>query len=62
MIMTHTAIAAEQAKPPKQQGNGPDLSLNEIAELLRGKSPVSNAPSCLDQIPFLPVRSKTSGN
>lgn len=62
MIMTNALIAAEPPDSGKPLGKVPELSLHEIAALLRGKLPPPNARSCLDQLPFIPVRSKASGN
>lgn len=62
MLMNETAIKATQSVPGATQRNGPELSLQEISALLSGRLPASKARSCLDQIPFLPVRNTVSAN
>lgn len=62
MIMTDAAVVADRAAPRERKGTPPELSLNEIAALLRGEIPASTAPSCLEQLPFIPMRMKASGN
>jgi hypothetical protein len=60
MIMSAAAVTVEKTDSRKRKRTDSELSLNEIAALLRGELPVSDAPACLDQIPFIPVRSKAS--
>jgi hypothetical protein len=62
MIMSAAAVTVEKADSRKLKRTEPELSLNEIAALLRGELPVSDAPACLDQLPFIPVRNKASDN
>lgn len=62
MIMSAAAVRVEKPDSRKRKRTDPELSLNEIAALLRGELPASDAPTCLDQIPFIPVRNKASEN
>ena len=62
MLMNETAVEATQTIPGTTQGNTPELSLQEIAALLSGRLPASKARSCLDQLPFLPVRNTAMAN
>lgn len=62
MIMSAAAPAVEQIDSGKSKQSDDELSLNEIAALLRGELPARDAPSCLDQLPFIPVRTKASDN
>jgi hypothetical protein len=60
MFMSAAAVTVEKADSRKRKRTESELSLNEIAALLRGELPVSDASACLDQIPFIPVRGKAS--
>ena len=62
MIMSDAAPAADQGNPGELKGREPELSLNEIAALLRGKLPPSIEVPCLDQLPFIPVRNEASAS
>jgi hypothetical protein len=48
-------VAEASVVESRSDRNGPKLSLCEIFELLRGRLPADTIPSCLEQLPFIPM-------
>ncbi len=48
-------VTEASAVESRSDRNRPELSLCEIFELLRGRLPADAIPSCLEQLPFIPM-------